>query len=97
MKLMDIVSAQRELKEHCDQIDILLSLSRSMMTAKEMVNVDEKLKRHRERARNIRINLYEAQPQKDSQQSESCHAFGAVIRIARLLIQIVRDMVKAGV
>ncbi|MCU4365622.1 hypothetical protein [Acinetobacter variabilis] len=61
---MDIVSAQRELKEHCDQIDILLSLSRSMMTAKEMVNVDEKLKRHRERARNIRINLYEAQPQK---------------------------------
>jgi hypothetical protein len=54
---MDIVSAQRELKEHCDQIDILLSLSRSMMTAKEMVNVDEKLKRHRERARNIRINL----------------------------------------
>ena len=61
---MDIVSAQRELKEHCDQIDILLSLSRSMMTAKEMVNVDEKLKRHRERARNIRINLYEAQSQK---------------------------------
>lgn len=71
---MDIVSAQRELKEHCDQIDILLSLSRSMMTAKEMVNIDEKLKRHRERARNIRINLYEAQPQKTrSNQKAAMH------------------------
>lgn len=59
--MVDVVQSVKDHKAHCKEIEVLQSLSRSMMTAKEMVEVDEKIKRHTECIKNIRVNLYAEQ------------------------------------
>ncbi len=42
----------------CNEIEKLQNLSRGLMTAKEMVEIDAKIKRHKDQVKNIRSNLH---------------------------------------
>lgn len=54
---MDKIEARRNKQLLCDEIEKLQNLSRSMMTAKEMVEIDHKIGRHKEQIKNIDWNL----------------------------------------
>ncbi|AZC07136.1 hypothetical protein DKE44_020445 (plasmid) [Acinetobacter nosocomialis] len=56
--IMDTIEAKKNLNALCNEIEKLQNLSRGLMTAKEMVEVDAKIKRHKEQVKNIRSNLY---------------------------------------
>ncbi|HAV3454102.1 hypothetical protein [Acinetobacter baumannii] len=55
---MDTIEAKKNLVAICAEIEKLQNLSRGLMTAKEMVEVDAKIKRHKEQVKNIRKNLF---------------------------------------
>lgn len=54
---MNQIEAKQNLKLLCDEIEKLQNLSRGLMTAKEMMGVDAKIRRHREQVKNIKIVL----------------------------------------
>lgn len=56
---MDTIEAKKNLNALCNEIEKLQNLSRSLMTAKEMLDIDAKIKRHKEQVKNIRSNLQE--------------------------------------
>lgn len=58
MANMDTIEAKKNLVAICAEIEKLQNLSRGLMTAKEMVEVDAKIKRHKEQVKNIRKNLF---------------------------------------
>ncbi|MDV7638706.1 hypothetical protein R4611_02205 [Acinetobacter baumannii] len=55
---MDTIEAKKHLNALCNEIEKLQNLSRGLMTAKEMVEIDAKIKRHKEQVKNIRSNLH---------------------------------------
>lgn len=55
---MDTIEAKKNLNALCNEIEKLQNLSRSLMTAKEMLEIDAKIKRHKEQVKNIRSNLH---------------------------------------
>lgn len=55
---MDTIEAKKNLVAICAEIEKLQNLSRSLMTAKEMLDIDAKIKRHKDQVKNIRSNLY---------------------------------------
>ncbi len=55
---MDTIEAKKNLVAICAEIEKLQNLSRGLMTAKEMVEVDAKIKRHKDQVKNIRKNLF---------------------------------------
>lgn len=55
---MDTIEAKKNLNALCNEIEKLQNLSRSLMTAKEMLDIDAKIKRHKDQVKNIRSNLY---------------------------------------
>lgn len=55
---MDTIEAKKNLNALCNEIEKLQNLSRSLMTAKEMLDIDAKIKRHKEQVKNIRSNLH---------------------------------------
>ncbi|WP_269522109.1 hypothetical protein, partial [Acinetobacter baumannii] len=55
---MDTIEAKKNLNALCNEIEKLQNLSRGLMTAKEMVEIDAKIKRHKEQVKNIRSNLH---------------------------------------
>ncbi|MFY5253555.1 hypothetical protein ACOUMD_17555 [Acinetobacter baumannii] len=55
---MDTIEAKKNLVAICAEIEKLQNLSRSLMTAKEMLDIDAKIKRHKEQVKNIRSNLH---------------------------------------
>ncbi|MER8279232.1 hypothetical protein [Acinetobacter baumannii] len=55
---MDLIEAKKNLVAICAEIEKLQNLSRGLMTAKEMVEVDAKIKRHKDQVKNIRSNLH---------------------------------------
>lgn len=54
---MNKIEAQQNLKLLCNEIEKLQALSRGLMTAKEMVDVDAKIRRHRDQVKNIKVLL----------------------------------------
>lgn len=56
--LMDTIEAKKNLNALCNEIEKLQNLSRSLMTAKEMLDIDAKIKRHKDQVKNIRSNLH---------------------------------------
>lgn len=54
---MDKIEARKNKQLLCDEIEKLQNLSRSMMTAKEMIEIDAKISRHKEQIKNINWNL----------------------------------------
>ncbi len=54
---MDKIEAHKNKQQLCDEIEKLQNLSRSMMTAKEMIEIDAKISRHKEQIKNINWNL----------------------------------------
>jgi hypothetical protein len=54
---MNQIEAKQNLKLLCDEVEKLQNLSRGLMTAKEMIDVDAKIRRHREQVKNIKIVL----------------------------------------
>lgn len=55
---MDTIEAKKNLNALCNEIEKLQNLSRSLMTAKEMLDIDAKIKRHKDQVKNIRSNLH---------------------------------------
>ncbi|MDK2169302.1 hypothetical protein [Acinetobacter baumannii] len=55
---MDTIEAKKNLNALCNEIEKLQNLSRGLMTAKEMVEIDAKIKRHKDQVKNIRSNLH---------------------------------------
>lgn len=55
---MDTIEAKKNLNALCNEIEKLQNLSRSLMSAKEMLDIDAKIKRHKDQVKNIRSNLY---------------------------------------
>lgn len=55
--IMNKIEAQKNLKLLCDEIEKLQALSRGLMTAKEMMDVDAKIRRHRDQVKNIKVLL----------------------------------------
>lgn len=55
---MDTIEAKKNLNALCNEIEKLQNLSRSLMTAKEMLDIDAKIKRHKEQVKSIRSNLH---------------------------------------
>lgn len=58
---MDIIEAQKNIALIKLEIKKLQSLSRNLMTAREMIDTDQKIIRHKEQLKNIESNL-NAQP-----------------------------------
>jgi len=54
---MDKIEAKQNLRSLCDEIEKLQNLSRGLMTAKEMIDVDSKIRRHRQQVKNIKVML----------------------------------------
>lgn len=54
---MDQVEAKQNLRLLCDEIEKLQNLSRGLMTAKEMIDVDAKIRRHRQQVKNIKEQM----------------------------------------
>ncbi|MFW6509433.1 hypothetical protein [Acinetobacter baumannii] len=55
---MDLIEAKKNLNALCNEIEKLQNLSRGLMTAKEMLDIDAKIKRHKDQVKNIRSNLH---------------------------------------
>ena len=55
---MDTIEAKKNLVAICAEIEKLQNLSRGLMTAKEMLEIDAKIKRHKDQVKNIRSNLH---------------------------------------
>lgn len=55
---MDTIEAKKNLNALCNEIEKLQNLSRGLMTAKEMLDIDAKIKRHKDQVKNIRKNLF---------------------------------------
>lgn len=55
---MDTIEAKKNLNALCNEIEMLQSLSRGLMTEKEMLAIDAKIQRHKQQVRNIRSNLH---------------------------------------
>lgn len=55
---MDTIEAKKNLNALCNEIEKLQNLSRGLMTVKEMVEIDAKIKRHKDQVKNIRSNLH---------------------------------------
>jgi len=56
-EVMNQIEAKQNLRLLCDEIEKLQNLSRGLMTAKEMIDVDGKIRRHRQQVKNIKVML----------------------------------------